>query len=718
MAYTMYTPLNVWLDPASVTDVVAYIQNYLSENTIYSEEEIEELIHDYLEAHPELIGGVQSVNGKTGTVVLSASDINTQNNVTIESVLASLSSQISSIASSVATNTSNITNLKSSLTGLDNNRIYIDSKNDLAIGNTNGSIGDTISIGSQTYWAHIEKNVFEGEKYEFVINRTTTNLAYYCYFTDSNNKIISRDIAGDTSDDWHITNTVIVPSGASKMFISMFASLENAKTCFQLYKIITNVQYQLDTVIDNEYHLIEITDKITNGSVSGDTGNAPSIGTQTYWVHALVSVNDCSSIKFITNSTGTNASWYVYFVDSSNKIVQRCVVPNTSDDWLIEHYLDVPGQAENVYIVAFSNISNANAHMKIYKRYSKTTNQRVYEIENNLFGDGLPNYYHTANWLENKIDEINELSAIKNGAVFAFFTDVHLPSNAKNSRYLLRTILSKTTVPLVICGGDIVGAYGTEADVKEQAHEWIEYCADIDWDKILQIQGNHDYTIKTSASENTGWTATDKAIYNYVMRKQEARVFCPSGKRYWYYDLPGNLRIIGFCGYERTNSGDVPYGVEVYQEKAEYDWLMNVAMPANGYKFIVITHASPDRSGNIPASGGAACLYAMLNAMNNKTTFSQLDGSGEYTISGDYTGATSEVICVISGHNHRDASDDSNGVLYITTTSDACYNNDPNTVRTRGTVTEQAIDVFCIDTDARTVKTVRVGGGVDRNWSY
>lgn len=111
MSYTMYTPLNVWLDPASVTDVVAYIQTYLSENTIYSESEIETIIHDYLIAHPELIGGVQSVNGKTGTVVLSASDINTENNVTIESVLASLSSQISSIAASVATNTTNITSL-------------------------------------------------------------------------------------------------------------------------------------------------------------------------------------------------------------------------------------------------------------------------------------------------------------------------------------------------------------------------------------------------------------------------------------------------------------------------------------------------------------------------------------------------------------------------------------------------------------------------------
>ena len=111
MSYTMYTPLNVWLDPASVTDVVAYIQTYLRDNPIYSEEEIEEQIHDYLIAHPELIGGVQSVNGKTGTVVLSASDINTQNNVTIESVLSSLSSQISDIVNEIVTLNNEVKNI-------------------------------------------------------------------------------------------------------------------------------------------------------------------------------------------------------------------------------------------------------------------------------------------------------------------------------------------------------------------------------------------------------------------------------------------------------------------------------------------------------------------------------------------------------------------------------------------------------------------------------
>lgn len=115
MSYTMYTPLNVWLDPASVTDVVAYIQNYLNDNPIYSQSEIEALITAYLTAHPQLIG-VQSVNGKTGTVVLSASDITTENDVTIENALASLSSQISTIAASVTTNTNNIAGLTGRMT--------------------------------------------------------------------------------------------------------------------------------------------------------------------------------------------------------------------------------------------------------------------------------------------------------------------------------------------------------------------------------------------------------------------------------------------------------------------------------------------------------------------------------------------------------------------------------------------------------------------------
>ena len=95
--YIEYHPLKFWLDPASIAEIVAHIQRYLVDNPINSATEIETIIHDYLIAHPELIG-VVSVNGETGEVVLNADDIIASGNVTIKDMLDSLQNQINEIA--------------------------------------------------------------------------------------------------------------------------------------------------------------------------------------------------------------------------------------------------------------------------------------------------------------------------------------------------------------------------------------------------------------------------------------------------------------------------------------------------------------------------------------------------------------------------------------------------------------------------------------------
>ncbi len=99
--YTEYHPLKFWLDPASIAEIVAHIQTYLVNNPINSTTEIETIIHDYLIAHPELIGGVDSVNGQTGEVVLTADNISGGENVTIKDVLDSLQDQIDDIVASI-----------------------------------------------------------------------------------------------------------------------------------------------------------------------------------------------------------------------------------------------------------------------------------------------------------------------------------------------------------------------------------------------------------------------------------------------------------------------------------------------------------------------------------------------------------------------------------------------------------------------------------------
>lgn len=135
-----YEPLFTYLEPASIPQVVAYIQKYLAENPIISDEEtIAELIREYIAAHPELLA-VSSVNGETGNVVLTGSDINinASSAVSIETQLQNLASMIQSasgditqieanisqiyttigtLQTSVETNASNISALQTSVSG-------------------------------------------------------------------------------------------------------------------------------------------------------------------------------------------------------------------------------------------------------------------------------------------------------------------------------------------------------------------------------------------------------------------------------------------------------------------------------------------------------------------------------------------------------------------------------------------------------------------------
>ena len=108
-----YKPLFVYLEPASIPQVVAHIQKYLAENPIVSDpESIAEAIRDYIEEHPEIIA-VASVNGKTGNVVLTGSDINinASSAVSIETQLLNLASMINSVGANINQIESNISQI-------------------------------------------------------------------------------------------------------------------------------------------------------------------------------------------------------------------------------------------------------------------------------------------------------------------------------------------------------------------------------------------------------------------------------------------------------------------------------------------------------------------------------------------------------------------------------------------------------------------------------
>lgn len=106
----VYKPLFMYLTPASIPQVVAHIQQYLADNPIISDPDaIAAAIQEYIEEHPEIIA-VSSVNGKTGNVVLTGSDINinASQSVTIETQIANLASMIQSASGDITQIESNI----------------------------------------------------------------------------------------------------------------------------------------------------------------------------------------------------------------------------------------------------------------------------------------------------------------------------------------------------------------------------------------------------------------------------------------------------------------------------------------------------------------------------------------------------------------------------------------------------------------------------------
>ena len=84
-----------------------------------------------------------------------------------------------------------------------------------------------------------------------------------------------------------------------------------------------------------------------------------------------------------------------------------------------------------------------------------------------------------------------------------------------------------------------------------------------------------------------------------------------------------------------------------------------------------------------------------------------------------YDSADATIACVICGHSHRDYMETTaKGFPIICTTCDVRGGEGGGLVRTKNTYTEQAFDVFHIDTTARMIYATRIGAGLDRSTTY
>lgn len=317
---------------------------------------------------------------------------------------------------------------------------------------------------------------------------------------------------------------------------------------------------------------------------------------------------------------------------------------------------------------------------------------------------------------EKRINVIND--GITNGISFIWMTDPHFPSNDLLSKPSMKHILNHTSIPFVLCGGDYPGAYGTKDDVLVSRDEVLEYQDYIGKGKFFSVQANHDFTIKKSPTDSSGYTAANSLVYNTLIRPNEFYLSSvQAGKEYYYIDIPSqSTRIFmlnSMDGNPETENTDA-WGTQYTISQAQADWLVEKAKEKSGWKYVFVCHVPCDS--NLDSyHPNEEFFHQIASAINQKR---KLDFHNQGLNEGaDFTNTKNQVVAIIAGHNHVDQSSAKDGVLSITTTSDAHYT-DGGWNRQKDLYSSQAFDVVSVDYDTEQIITTRIGAGEDRSFNY
>ena len=399
-------------------------------------------------------------------------------------------------------------------------------------------------------------------------------------------------------------------------------------------------------------------------------------------------------------------------VDGAKKIIiTNSGSPNNNNVWYDENKnwvawfrngsgtLVVPSTAKYFAISAESS-----AEFTITKGDAED-DERISNLEAEYMPN-IPTYYEAH--VASKINEIQSLEA--NGAMtgdcFVFVTDQHYPKNTGNSPALIQKIMRETGTRFVVSGGDVNNNANGVPAMKTVVHDYINQIKQVF--PMLNIVGNHEWY--TNVIDTSKARPTESDLYATMQKYAESD----------YVDIGALNSFVVDNTIQKIRYIFVSCDFDTNTTTAQKEWFLNELLNVpNGYTLVVIGHAFlTDSMVAIRSSHTDFCNG--LDALKTKTTYS-FNGNTY-----DYSSKDVNVACIITGHTHIDGTLlTSGGVRIICTTTDSAelnyelVNGTPTlSARTQGTVNEQAFDVFFINTSARTINTIRVGYGSNRNYSY
>ena len=117
------------------------------------------------------------------------------------------------------------------------------------VGAVYGAVGNTATFGTSSGYMYCRYSVTPGDRYKVRTHNTTStssSYAYYIIFTDDSEKIIAKAGATNLVYDWVDYNDVIVPAGASRMYVNS-ANVSTGDPVVELVREIS-LQEQLDRI--------------------------------------------------------------------------------------------------------------------------------------------------------------------------------------------------------------------------------------------------------------------------------------------------------------------------------------------------------------------------------------------------------------------------------------------------------------------------------------
>lgn len=293
---------------------------------------------------------------------------------------------------------------------------------------------------------------------------------------------------------------------------------------------------------------------------------------------------------------------------------------------------------------------------------------------------------------------------------FFFITDIHIHLNGRASVPLIRRIGKETGVDTVLCGGDHCWAFGSKAQCLLDFNDSLHYMDPIrESMKLYHARGNHDCTVRSSWELNTGYTMPYAQVREAFREHTSPANGSVDGKLYYYADDPsGKVRYIILDTSEEHEEEDSAWGVCYGMTREQLCWLANTALrlPGEDWTAIVMGHVpcTPELSSYASELDD---LRLILEAFHKKAACGY----------GDFQNAQGELAAYICGHNHKDQSAVTNGVLHISTGCDA-YCKDDIHPRDVGCIHGTLFELFLLDKKAKTLQAFRIGAGESRNFAY